>query len=88
MFPRHAIAQLGGQPVVYGDDALWDQLTPALRPYFQSAGAQSQWRAEQEWRLIGDLRVDAIDEFEVIAPTKAAAHALRDDGWPARALAE
>ncbi len=51
--------QRGGRPVVYGDDAAWDALSDAERPYFQrrwgGRKGSVDWSLEREWRHVGHL---------------------------------
>ena len=46
------------KPVIYGDDETWNQLRDHQRPLFQTAASsdgKTDWRQEQEWRVIGDV---------------------------------
>lgn len=63
---RDWLERRGTRPVCYGDEALWESLAPAERPYFQKresrtpSGKPIDWTVEQEWRHAGDLRLDGI----------------------------
>ena len=63
---RDWLERRGTRPVCYGDEALWESLPPAERPFFQKrqsctpGGKQIDWTVEQEWRHVGDLRLDGI----------------------------
>ncbi|RJP73694.1 MAG: hypothetical protein C4524_14350 [Candidatus Zixiibacteriota bacterium] len=71
---RHALMQLGARPVVYGDEADWELLPDAERPYFQALGGKHDWREEKEWRVRGDVRLAgfAPDEILVLAAGEGA----------------
>lgn len=59
---RSWLRQRGARPVIYGDDATWQQLQAHQRPFFQrqqsrvsDAGGPIDWQREREWRYLGDL---------------------------------
>lgn len=65
---RDVLAALGGHPVVYGDDSVWEQLDSSKRPFFQRrAGARTDWSIEAEWRIVGDLDLRLLGEEDAIA---------------------
>ena len=60
---RELLEELGARRVVYGDESSWDSLSPSVRPFFQtrrSANQKIDWQIEQEWRIVGDLRLELI----------------------------
>lgn len=65
---RDWLERRGTHPVCYGDQALWDRLAPAERPFFQKSDSQTasgrriDWTVEREWRHVGDLTLDGIPE--------------------------
>jgi hypothetical protein len=77
---REAALQAGLRPVVYGSAADYERLTETDKPYFQSAGADAmRWRAEQEWRFCGNLRLDRLSPsaVRVLVPTEHEAATFR-----------
>ncbi|MGE0757681.1 MAG: hypothetical protein AB7F89_10315 [Pirellulaceae bacterium] len=85
---RDWLQQQGAAPVCYGDEASWQQLPPDQRPFFQlryGVARQNDWSAEQEWRHVGNLCLDALpaDSAFVFVPTTVAAHRLASiSPWP------
>jgi hypothetical protein len=86
---RKWLEQLGGQPVIYGDERTWQSLPETQRPFFQSLGEsqakhgdqddENNWSQEREWRLLDDLRL-ADMPFEaafVFVPTRREARQLQ-----------
>lgn len=76
---RQWLARRGAKPVIYGDQHTWESLPSWLRPCFQAAGSQGQWRAEQEWRWFGDLNLleAPVDLVELFVPSQEDAEALQ-----------
>ena len=72
MIRRDVLAQLGARPVIYGDDDLFEQLSADDRPYFQPAHRRSarmeqeHWQAEEEWRLLDDVRLAQLPADSVL----------------------
>ena len=75
----------------YGDEALWDAMPSADRPFFQKreshtpSGKVLDWTVEQEWRHIGDLKLDGIpaDAAMLFVPNEAEARQLAASSpWP------
>ena len=68
------LRQLGGRPVIYGNEADWQQLPRSDRPFFQPATSsprgnglrQIDWRCEREWRLVGDLNLRRIAPHDLL----------------------
>ena len=79
---RRACAErLLARPVLYGTRDDYLQLQDQDKPYFQVVrGERSQidWQIEQEWRLLGDLRLHEVpaDEGVVFVPTLTEARML------------
>lgn len=92
---RQRLSQLGAQPVIYGDEATWDELEVDQRPYFQLAHAgegrrRIDWRKEQEWRILDqvDLRLFGPEEGFVFVPDETAARFVAGfSRWPVTILA-
>lgn len=94
---REWLMARGAQPVIYGDESVWQQLAPLLRPLFQrrTTGGRRphsvthDWRVEQEWRVVGslDLRGLPADEACVFVPDETAARLASFLGpWPVRVI--
>ncbi len=83
--PKSKLVELGARPVIYGADDEFNLLPTELKPFFQFKGrytrgnaASSDWTAEKEWRLVGDLDLDSIsDHVSLIVPTRNEAQRLR-----------
>jgi hypothetical protein len=84
------ILQLGGRPVVYGDELAYRGLAAAERTYFQLNCSRSpnrliDWTIEREWRVPDDidLRLFGVDDAFVFVPTRKAAETVaRLSRWP------
>lgn len=74
------VRSLGGRQVIYGDESTWQALPEGERLWFhpqqtgadqnqssdQQAGSERiDWTIENEWRLAGDLRLEAIPQQDV-----------------------
>ena len=87
---REMILQLGGRPVVYGDELAYRELAAAERTYFQLNCSRGpirliDWTIEREWRVPDDidLRFFGVNDAFVFVPTrKAAETAARLSRWP------
>jgi hypothetical protein len=88
---RSWLIDRGARPVIYGDEATWQSLPAADRPFFQfrADGAEStasiDWSVEREWRVEGDidLRDLAADRAMVFVPQSAAAMTIATvSRWP------
>ncbi len=88
---REWLARRGTRPVRYGDAALWASLPPAERPFFQKhvsttdSGRQIDWTVEQEWRHVGDLRLEGISADDALLFVASEADAQRlaaASPWP------
>ncbi|MEZ6117863.1 MAG: hypothetical protein R3C28_15010 [Pirellulaceae bacterium] len=91
---KQRVKQLGGRPVIYGDEAKWCSLEPEDHFRFQKLadGADGiDWTSEREWRIPHDvdLRLLADDAAVVIVPNKEVARQLAwISRWPILALEE
>jgi len=76
---RELLERMGGRRVIYGDDELYERLTPDERAFYQFIGnANFDWQSEAEWRLVGDLDLTTLgDEVILIVPTQREAEELR-----------
>jgi hypothetical protein len=88
---RDWLQRRGTRPVQYGDEALWDAMPSADRPFFQkreshtAGGKVFDWTLEQEWRHVGDLRLDGIPARAAMlfVPSEAEARQLAAcSPWP------
>lgn len=90
---RSVLQHLGAREVVYGSEKTWAELPPRERPFFQLSHLENQtdkstltdWSAEQEWRIPGDLDLTRIDpsNVTVFVPTfDAARQILPHSPWP------
>ncbi len=63
---RKAALACGIRPVVYGDDAIFDELSEIDRPFFQKAGSDvADWTPEAEWRHVGDLHLGELPREQI-----------------------
>jgi hypothetical protein len=81
------LEERGARPVIYGGDATWENLAPSQHPWFQPVGATpaTDWRVEEEWRVVGDLDLETIpsDQIFFFVSTKADADRLQKTSrWP------
>lgn len=81
---RKSVSALGGRPVIYGDDSVWQSLPQAEQPWFQPrqsrpAKTSIDWTVESEWRLTSELRLDRLvaDDVFVFCSTEDEAAELR-----------
>ena len=90
---RAWLQERGARPVIYGDEAKWDQLAEADRPFYQFVNRTDQdderhiidWTVEQEWRHVGDLDLQTLprESAYVFVPNFEAARAIsRISPWP------
>ena len=88
---RDWLQRRGTRPVQYGDEALWDAMSSADRPFFQkreshtAGGKVFDWTVEQEWRHVGDLKLDGIPARAAMlfVPSEAEARQLAASSpWP------
>lgn len=69
---RQVLEQMGARPVIYGDERLFDSLRFDERQFFQPAHRRSarmpldQWQAEQEWRILDDVRLYELPSNSLI----------------------
>jgi hypothetical protein len=89
-------ANLNVRPVIYGDDATWEELTKSDQPFFQQATSQTpsgqiDWTQEMESRHLGDLDLAAIPSTELylfVATNKEAAALRQETDIPVVSLDE
>jgi hypothetical protein len=84
---REWLINQGVRSVHYGDDAVWQSLSDADRPFFQLATGDSgiDWTVEQEWRALGDLNLANLSQDDVIlfVPDFQSAKSLAQvTSWP------
>ncbi|MBA64136.1 MAG: hypothetical protein CMJ76_17400 [Planctomycetaceae bacterium] len=70
-----AVARLQVKKVHYGDEQLWNSLTSSARPFFQAIDCKIDWRAEKEYRLIGDLSLSTFNRNDLVVFTQTGAEA-------------
>lgn len=79
------LGRLPIQRVRYGDERLWNSLTPEERPFFQAIDGKVDWKVEQEYRIIGDLSLRGLKKSDLVVftQTKAEANAMQThSSWP------
>ena len=80
---RRAISKLGAQPVIYGQKKERDEIPENERYRFQAAGKSVDWTREREWRLAGNLSLQALNPRDVrIFSLDSAATRVRLKGIP------
>ena len=87
---RRWLEQSGARPVVYGDDATWNELPEGERPWFQkryteTSSGMIDWSEEREWRFPGDVDLNRIgpdDVFLFCPDAEAAAFLGQFSRWP------
>jgi hypothetical protein len=88
---RDWLERRGTRPVRYGDEATWNSLAPADRPFFQksashtASGKRIDWTVEREWRHVGDLALDGIPADAAllfVASEAEARHLASSSPWP------
>ncbi|MFK7737542.1 MAG: hypothetical protein AB8B50_16020 [Pirellulaceae bacterium] len=71
---RDVLCEHGARPVVYGNEDDFMNLPPEDQAYFQpklrSDGSQTNWECEQEWRYVGDLRLQSLPREAVYLFTR------------------
>jgi len=79
-----SIRALGGRPVIYGDDKVWQSLPQGEQPWFQPRQSRAtktsiDWTIENEWRLTSKLSLDRLsaDDVFVFCATEGEAAELR-----------
>lgn len=78
--PRRVLERLGAEPVVYGDDRTYNAMPYDRRYLFQPAEtARNSWVSEREWRLRGDLSLDAVrkKDITIVVPSVEEAREVR-----------
>lgn len=68
---KERLLQWGARPVVYGNDEDWAALDEETRPFYQKATQDSSTSNldEQEWRVHGDVLLDALSFDDVVVFT-------------------
>ena len=87
---RELIHQLGGRPVVYGDEQTYTMLAAAEQTYFQLANSRGpnraiDWTVEREWRVPDDIDLRKFgerDAFVFVPNRDAAIVAAQLSRWP------
>ncbi|MFT5323186.1 MAG: hypothetical protein ACI8P0_001033 [Planctomycetaceae bacterium] len=81
---KQRVWSLGGRPVIYGDESVWQTLPEGERPWFQLQQSQSDsnpidWTVENEWRLTSELKLGNVpaDDVFVFCRTEDEAEMLR-----------
>ena len=70
---KSALERRGARPVIYGDEATWENLAPENRPFFQIAQSTTRtgnvldWTREKEWRVLGDVELNEFKVGEIFA---------------------
>ena len=89
---REWLQARGAKPVLYGDDAQWERLSPSEQPFFQLKTTRSRggaktidWSHEAEWRVPHDIDLSEAsrDDLRLFVPTQAEARQLAATSpWP------
>lgn len=86
---RKWLEDRGARPAIYGDAAMYEQLEPSQRPFFQRirGGKRDQfaWLEEREWRHQGNLSLHELprDAAFLFVPTQEQARWLESRSrWP------
>jgi len=69
---RNVFKELGGRPVLYGDEDSWQSIEDDERPFFQRSKRSGSpdaedWTSEREWRILGDIDISRIDRNDIVA---------------------
>lgn len=72
-FRKEALVRLGARQVAYYDK-LPERITAAEKKFSQRRGRITDWSGEQEWRVSGDIRLDAV-------PPSDKALLVYDNNW-------
>lgn len=68
--------------VIYGDDAVWQELADVDRPYFQFTSQSGiDWTIEREWRHQGDLELRELTADDVLLFVPRHADVIRLTPW-------
>ena len=83
---KQRVWSLGGRPVIYGDESVWQTLPEGERPWFQLQQSQTgstpiDWTVENEWRLTSELKLGNLpaDDVFLFCRTEDEAEILRAD---------
>lgn len=79
------VIEIGGAPVVYGDQKVKMGLDEANRWRFQASGKTYDWKSEREWRIRGGIdlsRFSSEDLFIFVPENHHAIHDLSQSPWP------
>jgi hypothetical protein len=85
---RDWLSSRGGRPVKYGTEEDWESISEIERSFFQlakSANGKIDWKAEREWRIVGDLdlRTAPMNAIVAFVPDQNDAIALQPYcRWP------
>jgi hypothetical protein len=81
---KQRVWSLGGRPVIYGDESVWQSLPEGERPWFQlkqshTGNTHIDWTVENEWRLTSGLNLDDLpaDDVFLFCRTEDEAEILR-----------
>jgi hypothetical protein len=89
LIDRAALSSRGARPVIYGDEDQFKDLSPDDRAFFQpklgNRGSRQNWEREEEWRHIGDLRLQELPRESIYLFTRThsqAQYLSRHFPWP------
>jgi hypothetical protein len=91
---RAILTTQGAREVIYGDEAVWKDLSKSDRPFYQKIGSNENsidWSVEQEWRVLGDIDLSLIPATKavVFVPTvNEAKHVSQICRWPVVVVAK
>jgi hypothetical protein len=64
---KSKLIELGVRPAIYGELTDYEAMPEGDRPFFQMQGkGKHDWREEKEWRIAGDVSLDAFEKEELV----------------------
>ena len=88
MIPKIDIYNLGGRPAIYTDKEDFDILPEKMKHRFvifeplkeiRGTDNKCDFTWEREWRMLGDLDLKTLTNYEIIVPTKSIGEKLKSD---------
>ena len=86
---RPWLTRRGTKPVIYGEDACWNQLSESEQPFFQKSRSDGKspvdWTSEKEWRHLGDVDLRSLPHhaaFVFVPDYQAAVQLAPHSPWP------
>lgn len=73
---HEAAVALGCRKVIYAQPAQYDNLPMTDQPFFQNEGTAGDWRPENEWRCLGNLKLTDLPEDKILLITHTPEEAI------------